>query len=1041
MQSVRRQSLLAWSRRLGGMTAQLAAFAWCLNGAGQEAPAEIKGAVHPPEPPIEYGARVWQTDDGLPHNLVRSIAQTRDGYLWVGTKVALARFDGIHFTLFDERNTPALKFPNITALCLDREGTLWIGTFGGGLVRLKDGIFTGYSSINGLIADHVSSLCTGKDGTVWIGTTVGLSRFKDGQFKNYTTNEGLASPIVRSVCTDPSGDVWVTTGEGLNRLHGDVMKCYGTADGLPSRSTRGLFVDSKGRLWIGSDSGTICYENGKFRAYGRNEGLTDGFVQAFCEDQQGELWVGAYGGLRRFRNGRFFDQLDSEGTPYDLINVLFEDREGDIWAGSREGLIRLIPKRFSAFTKRQGLSHDNVMCAQEDHLGNLWFGTWGGGLNLLSGDSITNFNSRNGFPHDLILSTCEGKDGSMWAGTDYEGGLIHLKDGKTVRYTSRNGLNNGSVRVLHEDRDGALWVGTSKGLSCLRDGKFTQYPGENIVGEDVIRAICEDHLGNLWFGTEDNLRLWKDGKFTVFDKKDGLSSSVIVSLYADATGDLWIGTIGGGLNRLHNGHFTSYTRKQGLFNNDVLEIIEDDSGCLWLSCSKGLSRVPKEEFEALDQGQIKAIHAVSYSRLDGLISIICNGISKPAGCKDSQGRIWFPTTKGLVVVNPRVRDNDLPPPVFIEQVVIDKHAVNLVEPSPGPAGTNREWTVMEKGVPRIRTLQGNGGLEIHYAALSLRVPEKNYFKYQLEGIDTDWVDARAQRAAIYNHVPPGSYRFNVMACNNDGVWNLTPASVVIELLPHFWQTASFRLLTGLGFVGALAGSVRYLSLRKIRRRLAALENQHAIEKERTRIARDIHDDLGSRLTQITLLSDRSEEESVPELRTNSRKISAAAREMAQSLDEIVWAINPAHDTLRGLAEYLTQSADDFLEDTPIRGRLKLPEQLPDRQIPAEVRHQLFLAFREALNNAVKHGKPSEIQIEMAADPEKLLITIADNGRGFDPAAPGGSGNGLPNMRERLESIGGHFEIRSGWGLGTRIKFEVGLNGVPPTNGNGASPPL
>jgi signal transduction histidine kinase len=321
---------------------------------------------------------------------------------------------------------------------------------------------------------------------------------------------------------------------------------------------------------------------------------------------------------------------------------------------------------------------------------------------------------------------------------------------------------------------------------------------------------------------------------------------------------------------------------------------------------------------------------------------------------------------------------------------------------------------------------GRGELEIHYTGLSLQRPEKNRFRYQLEGVDTDWVDAENRRVAYYNHLHPGQYRFRVMGSNDDGIWNAVQASIAFVLQPVFYETSWFLGLCGLALVAGVAGSVRYVSIKRLARKLAVLEQQHAIEKERARIAKDIHDDLGASLTQITMLSDRAEAEDAGELRTNTRKISTTAREMAQSLDEIVWAVNPQHDTLEGLVEYLSQSADEFLEDTPIRSHLKLPSELPRCPIPAEVRHQLFLAFKEALNNAVKHARASEIVITVAIDGERLLVSVADNGKGFDPSNSRNGGNGLQNMRKRLEGLGGQFDLVSRPNEGTQIRMSIPL---------------
>jgi signal transduction histidine kinase len=329
-------------------------------------------------------------------------------------------------------------------------------------------------------------------------------------------------------------------------------------------------------------------------------------------------------------------------------------------------------------------------------------------------------------------------------------------------------------------------------------------------------------------------------------------------------------------------------------------------------------------------------------------------------------------------------------------------------------------------LPALTLPPGGGELEFQYGAISFSSPEKDRFKYKLEGVDSDWIDAGTRRLAHYNNIYPGRYRFRVKASNNDEVWNEIGASIDLVLLPHFWQTKWFLGLTALATTGLVGGTVRYMSWKKLRRKLALLEMQHSLEKERARIARDIHDDLGCSITQITLLSDESENEGARELQANTRKISATAREMARSLDEIVWAINPEHDTLEGLVDYLSRSADEFLEDTTIRSRLRAPTVLPSCAIPAEVRHDLFFAFKEALNNSVKHSGASEIQIEFLAETTQFRITIADNGTGFDLASPRAEGNGLKNMRQRLETIGGQFEISSQPGQGTKIRMTIRL---------------
>jgi signal transduction histidine kinase len=479
------------------------------------------------------------------------------------------------------------------------------------------------------------------------------------------------------------------------------------------------------------------------------------------------------------------------------------------------------------------------------------------------------------------------------------------------------------------------------------------------------------------------------------------------------------------LERLNDSRCIAFTTKQGLYSDQILEIVEDDYGWLWMTCYKGIFRVQKKDLDDFATGHIDSLTCITYGKADGMESAQCNGVAKPAAWKSHDGRLWFPTTKGLVVTQPSLELNAVPPPVFINEIFADRKRIDIEKSHAADASVSVTKT------PAALTIHpGSGELEFHYTTLSFFSPERDRFKYKLEGVDSGWVDAGTHRIAHYNNIYPGHYRFLVQAANNDGVWNDTGAAVDITILPHFWQSQFFVISAVLGVLMLVGGTVRYLTWIKVNRKLLLLELQHTLEKERekerARIARDIHDDLGATLTQITLLSDRSENGVVEELQANTRKISATTREMARSLDEIVWAINPEHDTLEGLVEYLTRSADEFLEDTTIRSRVKAPVPLPSHVISAEVRHDLFLAFKEALNNSVRHARATEINIEFVVEGNYFQANITDNGIGFDPDSVTDGGNGLKNMRSRLTAVDGRFEISSQPGKGTLIKLTIPL---------------
>ena len=977
--------------------------------------------------PLEYSPRIWQTDEGLPNNRVQAITQTANGFLWVGTSEGLARFDGMEF---NTTTTPRLKGASITALCAESDGALWIGTENAGLARLSKDRFSIFTTQDGLAGDSVRAISRDRNGAIWIATTRGLSCFRNEKFETYSTREGLASETITALCEDPGGYMWVATAKGLNCLRDSVMEAFtvtnilaqslrshwtvrpGTMDalaateGLSNDSVRSLCFDRTKRLWIGSDYGLMWYDSGNFYAYSTLYGLSDNFISAIYEDRENNLWVGTYSGLNRFIDGRFHTELNNHGIPYDRINSIFEDKSGNIWVGSREGLIRLTPKAFSVQTKAQGLSHNHVTSVLEDHLGGMWVGTWGGGLNQIKEGKTRVYGATNQFSSDLILALCEGHDGSIWVGTDKKGGLSRLKDQSVTHYTPRDGLIDASVTALHEDRSGNLWVGTGRGLCRLHGESFiTETNSRNLP----VRAICEDASGRVWFGGDAGLMCYHKGIVENLSEAGLFPREAVSALYADSDDEIWIGTLGNGLIRLRQGRWQRYGTQEGLISNEILGIIEDH-GWLWLTSTKGIFRVRRHDLEALKPDGKEAVPCVLYGKGDGLESIVCGNSATPTVWKTTDDRLCFVTTLGLAIIDARDTSVDMsPPPVSIERVEVDRKPVAIL---------NGQSFV----VPPSR-----GELDIRYTALDLRAPEKCRFKYRLDGMDSDWVEAGAQRTAHYNNVAPGMHRFQVVACNKDGVWNETGASAGLELQPHLWQRWWAKTLALAALLGLAGGSALFVTHRRMQRKLELLQRQHAIERERGRIARDIHDDLGSSLTRIMLLGQRARSDLAEqkEVDVHLNKIINFSHDTIQAMDEIVWAANPRNDNLNGLVNYLVEYTDQFFQDTGIRCRLQMPIASP-LPLSTEVRHDLFLAIKEALNNVLKHSKATEVRVEVLSDGSTIDVIIDDNGRGFDlaHARNGNQGNGLQNLRKRMDALGGRVEIVTAPGHGTKLQFTV-----------------
>lgn len=991
------------------------------------------------ELPAEYSPRIWQTDEGLPNNRVQAIAQTSDGFLWVGTLEGLARFDGMEFKTYNSANTPQLQNNSITALCADTDGALWIGTDGGGLVLLEQQKFSLFTRQDGLAGDNISAIARSRDGSIWIATTQGLSCRRGGTFQNYTTQQGLLSDTVTALCEDSEGFLWVATAKGLNRLRGGVMAAFttttiqaeartrhwtvrpGTMDaftatqGLANDPVHSLYQDKTHRLWIGSDYGLMWYDTGNFYAYNTLYGLSDNFISTIFEDSRNNLWVGTYSGLNRFIDGRFHTELNDHGMPYDRVNAILEDAGGNIWVGSREGLVRLTPKPFSVETRSQGLSHNHITSVLQDHLGSLWVGTWGGGLDQITEDKVRVYGTTNQLSSDIILALEESRDGGIWAGAGNSGGLFHIKNQRVTHYTAKDGLIDASIIALHEDRKTNLWIGTDRGLCRLNNGVFLTESG---ASNRPVRAICEDAAGQLWFGGDAGLMHWRNGAVENLSTAGDFPAETVCALYATPGGNLWAGTLNGGLLLWRQHSWKQFGVQNGLFSNEILGMAEDH-GWLWLTSTKGIFRVRRHDLEVLNPARKGVVPCIVYGKADGLESIVCGGLAAPTVWKTTDDRLCFATTLGLAVINAREAGPALPPPpVYIKGMDVDRKAL--------PNWGNRLLTVPPN----------HGELDIRYAALDLRAAEKCRYKYRLDSVDSDWVDAGTQRTAHYNNVGPGAFRFHVLACNKDGVWNEKEAALDMELKPHFWQRWWCRALALAALLGLAGGIARSVTQRKMERKLELLERRHAIERERGRIAKDIHDDLGSSLTRIMLLGQRAKSDLAErkEVGVHLNKIINFSRNTIQAMDEIVWAVNPRNDSLDGLVNYLVEYADQFFQDTSIRCRLQMPAA-SQLALPTEVRHDLFLAIKEALNNVLKHSMASEVRVEVFHSGSTVNIVIDDNGRGFDPARAqnGHGGNGLQNMRRRLDALGGRMEIVTAPGHGTKLQFTVNVPAPPPPN--------
>lgn len=969
-------------------------------------------ALDPRKAITQYVHNVWTVEDGLPQNSILAITQTRDGYLWLGTWQGLVRFDGVRFTVFDSQNTSEIKSNYIYAFCEDREGNLWIGTLGG-LLRLRDGKFTNYTTRDGLSSDVLHAIYEDRQGNLWIGMAGGgLNRFSEGKITGFTSKDGLAGDGVEAIYEDRIGNLWVGAWSGLNRFKDGQFTAYTAKEGLPKQTVFSIFEDREGGLWVGASKGLYRFKDGKFNRFTKKEGLSPGAVRSIFQDREGNIWVGLEGGgLHRFQDGKFTRFTIKDGLSHDTVWPIYEDREGSLWVGTWGGLNRFKDGILTVFTTKEGMSHDWTHSVYGDRAGNIWVGTYGGGLNRLKDGRFSHYTMKNILPNNVVNSIYGDGAGGLWLCGD-GGGLKRFKDGKLAHYSVKDGLSSDYIASIYEDRAGIVWIGThGAGLSHFKNGMFSRRRMKDGLSGDTVRLTYEDRELNLWVATDIGLDRLKDGKFSHYRIKN--EPLAINSIYEDSEGALWMATRGEGLIRFKDEQFTHYTTREGLLDNTLTSALEDVKGNLWLGSFKGIFRVSKKELNEVAQGKLRVVASVAYGKADGMRGVECNS-RQPSGWKGEDGKLWFPTVKGLVMIDPdKMKPNTLPPPVFIEQFILDQQPVHLGQEAKLPPG-KRE-------------------LEFHYTALSFLDPKKVQFKYKLEGYDRDWVEAGTRRVAYYTRLSPGPYRFRVTACNNDGVWNATGAAVEFYLNPRFYETRIFYLLClGVAAIAlfSLGVGVRHRRVKQLKMKAKEQEafSRQLIdsqESERKRIADELHGDLGHDLIiakNKALLGLKLTEDDSP-AKHQFEEISAMTSQVLDGLREIAHNLRPHHLDELGLKDSLESMLETVAGSSEIRFSAEIDPIAGVFSKEAEM--NLYRIVQEGVNNIVKHSGATEASVTLKCNGRLVYLTIQDNGAGFDSTPKTTTelrhrGFGLTGISERARMLGGVESIHSVPGQGTTI---------------------
>jgi PAS domain S-box-containing protein len=858
----------------------------------------------PPGRGDRYLHTAWTTENGLPQNSVNAIVQTRDGYLWLGTFGGLARFDGIRFTIFDTGNTPILKGTRILSLYEDRGGALWIGAEFGGLARYVDHQFTAWTVKDGLPDGKVNSICGDREGNLWVGTDGGLARFTAGRLTAITPADGFPLTSVIHIKEAQDGSIWFLSNAGLTRYYKGTFTRTWPVDDVYLTNTRSLDLGSDGSLWIAAARGVVRFHENAFTTIARylteSAGESIDRVVKTYRDRQGNLSFLTTTGLAHHENGRVspYARITWPSRLMDnilVVRAVIEDREGNLWIGTDgRGLHRMRKAQINAYAAEEGLTDASFLAITEDALGGILFSSdeKSPGPYRFYGGTISNLAWKFLEGNGPLNSLLQARDGSIWTG-DYRQASV-IRDGRIInRYVFLTDPRTGNpVSAIYEDREQNIWIGTateggSGGLHRISQGQLTSYrTGEGLVHNNV-RRITQDSKGALWIGTSGGVSRLKDGKFVNYTTENGLTHNYVREIHETSDGTIWLGTYGGGLIRFRDGKLTPITTKDGLYDNVVSRILEDDRGNFWMSCNRGIYRASRKELDDFADGKIDSISCINYGVADGMKSSECNGGNQPAGWKASDGKLWFPTQKGVVAVDPS-RFNTLAPQVAIESVVINNRPV--------PIGQKLE-------IPT-----GKGDLEIQYTGLVLSAPEKVQFKYRLEEHDTDWVKAGTRRVAYYTNLPPKNYRFHVIASNNDGVWKETAATLEFRLKPHFYQTLPFYGLCVLALLLAGLGSYR-LRVRHLIHRTNELEAKVA---ERTAEVVAQSGELAQLNDQLRETNTRLEQTNA-QLKEANTQLEQANEDMLSTLDQL--RLGVAITNRYGVVTFLSEAAQRLLGKT------------------------------------------------------------------------------------------------------------------------------
>jgi ligand-binding sensor domain-containing protein/two-component sensor histidine kinase len=972
-------------------------------------------ALDPSRSLTQYTRTVWTQAQGLPQDTVRAIAQTPDGYLWLGTSEGLARFDGYEFVTFTRDRVP-LPSNSISTLWVDRSSNLWIGT-SSGLARYSNGRFKTFTKEDGLPPGAVSAFAQDASGVVWLAAGGVLARYEGGRLVVCQMQEVAPLQSVQVVYGNSRGELWVGGIGGVAKRVGNrFVPVLGPSD-LQGNMITSILQNARGTWLAGINGILLLRPDGSLRRFTTHDGLPNGFVLALCEDRAGNLWVGTYGGLSRLENDRFVSQARDNREDRDWVWSVFEDREGDLWVGMNSALNRFRDDLFTVYGRSEGLPSDEPTVLHQDARGQIWIGYHDSGLVAWSPGKLRLYTTDDGLPSNEMFAIRDTRAGDLLIAS--RGGVSRLHQGHFVNYWVPDPVGRRVVYDVLEDTRGHLWAATASGVYEFDGALWREALDQRGFSGIFAVTLAQGRDDSIWAGTLSD-GLWRlpaggGGSTTIYTTENGLGSNKMRSLYLDAENTLWIGTQGGGLAALRDGAFHNFTARDGLLSDTIAHIEDDGKGSLWLSTPRGICRILKQQLWDFAAGKIRFLVPENFGIENGLRSAQC-APAVPAsggGARTQDGRLWFPTGRGLAVVNPNAPMRTVPgsppaPVTHIVEVAVNGHAVDF-------AG-NSQWK------------PNQGRVQFRYAGVFLRAPERVRYSYRLEGLDSDWIPAGAQRVIDYNPLPHGRYRFLVQASLPDG--GSSQAEFSFEVLPRFFETAWFLWTCGVSLALGVYGLYR-LRLQRVHARFAL------VFQERARMAREIHDTLAQGFVGISAQLDAVAIHLKENLESASQHLTLAQKMARHSLVEArrsVMDLRTADLQEQDLPAALVSSAQRLIARGPVELRCHL-EEIRDRLAP-EVEQNLLRIAQEAVTNAVKHARPKVVDLDLTRENGFVHLRISDDGDGFEvPGTFSVSGGqfGIMGMRERAARCRGDFVLSSRPGAGTKVEVRIPVCSKHPKN--------